>query len=172
MTSAGLCTTRPASLYGSAVALNETTCSPLGGLGRRALWMNPDGQCLVVGGLKGDGVGDVSGGGADRGCSPATITNAVHAGAITSRHAGRSYPALDRSTVEEFAREFGPRLERRQRVAAAERRRRAENREPPDTEHLWLNPTEVGEVPGITESRVRQLANRDRIPHTRRGIRI
>lgn len=102
------------------------------------------------------------------GCTPATITNAVRAGHITSRHAGRAHPALDRLTVDQFAQAFA---ERRDQAGQA-RRRRAENTEPPDTVHLWLTPAETADPLGISDVRVRQLAQRDRLPHTRRGRRV
>lgn len=102
------------------------------------------------------------------GCSEPTISKAILAGQIVSRHAGRKLPALDRDTVEEFARRFAE----RQAYREHRRRARADRIEPPDMDHLWLTPNEAGDVLGITGRRVIQIVERDRLPHTRRGRRI
>lgn len=102
------------------------------------------------------------------GCTQPTISRAISNGHIVSRHAGRKVPALDRATVEEFARAFAE----RQAYREQKRRASADHTDPPDTVHLWLTPNEAGDVLGITGTRVWQLVNRDRLPHTRRGRRI
>lgn len=101
-------------------------------------------------------------------CSQRTIGLAVRDGLVTSRHAGLNVPALDRRTVERFAVMFAERRAYRERA----RRIRAAKSGPPDMVNLWLTPDEAGDVLGVTGSRIRQLVNTDRLPHTRRGRRI
>lgn len=97
------------------------------------------------------------------GCAETTIQAAVKRGEIEQRVAHRTTPSLSRRSVEQW------REARVQRKLVREQRRRPSA--PPDDGNVWLDSRTAGLVLGIGASRVRQLAESERLPGVRRAGR-
>lgn len=94
------------------------------------------------------------------GCAETTIQMAVKRGEIEQRVAHRTTPSLSRRSVEEYREARAKR--------ALERAQRRKPSGPPDDDHVWLDSRTAGLVLGIGASRVRQLAEGERLPGVRR----
>jgi hypothetical protein len=101
------------------------------------------------------------------GLSPSKVGDLARAGFIERRpNVGRA-ASLDRSSVERYAEEYRASLEEKRRNQPPER----EPAQPPDDGRVWLDTETTAVVLGISGTRVRQLARRDRLPFTERGGR-
>lgn len=113
------------------------------------------------------------------GCARGTITKAVARGDITHRTAPNrdvGGPAsLDRDSVQAFARQWTRSTEETQREAAQRleaQAARAALWQPPKDGQVWLDVTTTAIVLALSDSRVKQFAAEDRIPHRRQGRRL
>jgi excisionase family DNA binding protein len=103
------------------------------------------------------------------GCSETAILHAVQRGDIKRRKVeSNAQPALSRSSVDRFAGEWAVRQAERE---CRRTQREAKKSGPPEDGQVWLTSATAALVLGITTSRLRQLAQKERVPFTQTGGR-
>lgn len=108
------------------------------------------------------------------GCPRGTLYKYMRAGHLQHRGKRVRRGALDRESVEQFAKRVQPLLELREqqkRARLARRERRLAVSGPPSTDDIWLKPSTAALVVGVSPQYLIRLAGEERVPAVRRGKR-